>query len=269
MRALRLARLSRASGLRSDSCNLILGSRQLFSDAACGSDAPFPPPPPPQPPSFTFSLFGTTTKELRGAPKYCSPRLLHMCTPPDIPQMTEQSTEGRVQRVRNSEYLTAPDGTQSKRKVNPDGTRTPWVPASLSPPPAEETPPLVLLLVLEKQAEGEPKHWYLFVAPEAGSGSAYQVTGDATFMRYESWQDASPLSSESYHTSYVLARLTEGQGEVVRLCTEAEAPPRAVDRASVRENCQGWAIRVLRRLREAGVVGEEWVRFAEGIEEPV
>lgn len=183
--------------------------------------------------------------------------------------MSEQYTEGEIQRVRNNEYLTALDGTGYKRKVSPDGTRTPWESISTSPPPADETPPLLLMLVLEKQAEGEPKHWYLFVAPEAESGRVHQVTGDATFMRYESWDGASPLNSESYHTSYVLARLAEGHGETVRLFAEAEAPPLAVNRASVRENCQGWSIRVMERLRDVGIVGEEWVRFAENIQEPV
>lgn len=185
--------------------------------------------------------------------------------------MSQLLANGQVRRVRNNEYATATDGAQLKRKVMPDGTRTEWARTSpdLPPEPAEGDPPLVLMLVLERQAEGEPKHWYLFVAPEGRPGSVYQVTGDATFMRYEVQRDASPLGSESYHTSYVLARLGEGQEDAVRSCAEAEAPPSAESRASVRENCQGWAIRVLRRLRGEGIVSEGWVEFAEGIEEPV
>ena len=147
--------------------------------------------------------------------------------------MPEQPTEGQIRRVLNAEYLTAPSGTQLKRKINPDGTRTPW-------------------------------------APKKGDGTKYQVTGDATFMRYESNEDApSPTSCPDYHTSFEMARLAEGQEDVVRRCIEAEAPPWAEDRASVRENCQGWCIRVLKRLREAGVVSEEWVGKAGEMEEPV
>lgn len=182
--------------------------------------------------------------------------------------MSEQPAAGQVQRVRNNEYISTADGTQFKRRVKPDGTCTEWAPVSPDLPPEEEAP-LVLMLVLEKQAEGEPNHWYLLVAPEGKPGSVYQVTGDATFMRYEFQWDASPLGSESYHTSYVLAQLVEGQEDVVRSCAEAEAPPAAENRASVKENCQGWAIRVLRRLRGEGIVSEEWAKFAEGIEEAV
>lgn len=181
------------------------------------------------------------------------------------PPMSEQP-EPPVQRIRNTEYRTFPDGVQSKRKVNPDGTRTAWVPVSPSLRPGPE--PHTLNLVLENQAEGEPKHWFLFVGPEDGLGTVYQVAGDATFMRYESFEVSSLLRSESYHTSYVLARLAVSQEDVLRSCAEGEAPPCAVDRASVTENCQGWTIRVLRRLHDAEVVGGEWVTFAEGLEEP-
>lgn len=179
-----------------------------------------------------------------------------------MPEKTES-----IQRVRNTEYRTSPDNAQSKRKVNPDGTRTPWQP--VLPVPSLAPDSNLLILVLENQADGEPKHWFLFVGPEEGPGTIYQVTGDATFMRHETFEVASPVRSESYHTSYVLARLEKGQADVVRSCAEGESPPRAVDRASVKENCQGWTIRVVKRLRDAGIVSGEWVTFAEGLEEPV
>lgn len=172
-----------------------------------------------------------------------------------------------IQKVRNTEYRTTPDGAQSKRKVNPDGTRSAWEP--ISPVLLPSPDPHLVILVIENQAEGEPKHWFLFVGPEAGPGTVHQVTGDATFMRYETFEVASPVRSESYHTSYVLARLAEGQVGVVRSCAEGEAPPCAVDRASVRENCQGWTTRLLKRLRDERIVGGEWVTFAEGLEEAV
>jgi hypothetical protein len=172
-----------------------------------------------------------------------------------------------VQRVHNHEYCTASDGTQFKRRVRSDGRRTAWEP--VSPPLEAEDPPLSLMLVLQKQAEGEPFHWSLFVAPEGKRGNVYQVKGDATFMRHDFVQNARLLSSASYHTSYVLAQLEDGEEATVRWYAEREAAPRAENRASVMENCQGWTIRVLKRLREAGIVNEEWVTFAEGIKESV
>ena len=182
--------------------------------------------------------------------------------------MSDQPAGGQAQRVRNYEYLTAIDGTQFKRKVKPDGTHMEWVP--ISPDILlEEQPPSVLMLVLEKQAEGEPKHWHLFVSFEGKPGSVYQVTGDATFMRHEFQRNSSPLISESFHASYVLAQLEEGQEDIVRSCARMEAPPSAENRAAVKENCQGWVIRVLQRLREAEIVSERWLKFAEGLEEPV
>lgn len=172
-----------------------------------------------------------------------------------------------IQRVRNAEYRTTPDGARSKRKLHPDGSYSRWEPVSPPLPPAPG--PILLILVLENQTEGEPKHWFLFVGPENGPGTVYQVTGDATFMRYETFKVASPVSSGSYCTSYVMARLEGAQAEVVRSCAEGEAPPRAADRASVRENCQGWTMRVLRRLRDAEVVHPLQLILPERIQEHV
>lgn len=190
--------------------------------------------------------------------------------PSVTPNTSEQLAEGSVRRVLNKEYLTTTDGRQYIRKINPDGTSSAW--EAIAPPPPsteDEQPPVFLHLVLENQAEGEPKHWYLFVAPEGKAGSVYQVTGDATFMHYEVQHDSSRLTSESYDTSYILARLDEGQENVVRSCAESEAPPRAENRASVTENCQGWTIRVLRRLQQEDIVPVKWISFAEGIKQPV
>ncbi|ROT39677.1 hypothetical protein SODALDRAFT_377603 [Sodiomyces alkalinus F11] len=151
--------------------------------------------------------------------------------------MSGQVTYGPVQRVRNREYSTASDGTQFKRRVRSDGRRTAWEP--VSPPLEAEDPRLSLMLVLQKQAEGEPFHWSLFVAPEGKQGNVYQVKGDATFMRHDFVQNVRLLSSASYHTSYVLAQLEDGEEATVKWYAEAEAAPRAANRASVVENCQG------------------------------
>jgi hypothetical protein len=81
-----------------------------------------------------------------------------------------------------------------------------------SPPPDK---PLYLSLVHEKQGQGEPLHWSLFVAHENQLGSAYQVKGDAEYMIYEpSILDIT--SSASFLTLYQLAVVTEQQAMVVK-----------------------------------------------------
>src|SRR6266536_3056739 len=55
-----------------------------------------------------------------------------------------------------------------------------WTP--VDQPPAE--PQLTLSLVLQTQPFGEPDHWSLFVAPEGGTGTIYQVKGDAELMHH-------------------------------------------------------------------------------------
>lgn len=122
---------------------------------------------------------------------------------------------------------------------------------------------------MNKSRTGRPFHWSLFVAPEGEPGSVYQVKGDATFMRHVFAHNVGLLSSASYNNSYILTHLEDGEGATVRWYAKREEPPGAADRASVTENCQGWTIRVLRRLRAAGIVSEEWVNFAEGIKEPI
>lgn len=181
--------------------------------------------------------------------------------------MSKQITYGPVQRVRNTEYCSSSDGTQFKRRVKSDGTRTSWQP--VSPQLEPEDSPLSLMLVLQEQAEGEPFHWSLFIAREGEAGSVYQVKGDATFMRHVFAQNVRVLSSSSYHTSYVLAQLNDGEEAIVRGYAQAEVPPRAENRATVTENCQGWTIRVLRRLQGAGIVSAEWIAFAEKMQEGV
>ncbi|QVM08115.1 hypothetical protein D8B26_002812 [Coccidioides posadasii str. Silveira] len=49
--------------------------------------------------------------------------------------------------------------------------------------------------------------------------------------------------------------LTNEQATTVKQIAEQEAPPQAPSRKKVKEDCQGWAVRVLARLAENGIVG--------------
>jgi len=76
-------------------------------------------------------------------------------------------------------------------------------------------------------------------------------------------------SSASFRDAFTLAQLGESGEAVVKWCAEREAAPRAASRAAVKENCQGWTIRVLRRLQQAGIVDQKWIGYAESIQEAV
>jgi len=177
-------------------------------------------------------------------------------------------TSESIKRVLNQEFGTSIDGSQWKRKIRSDGTKSKWTPVSTELN-REESQPLLLMLVILNQAEGEPTHWSLFVAAEGQPGSVYQVTGDATQMHYAFEEKSNIVTSESYNRSYVVAQLGEDGEDLVRSCAENEPPPHAVNRASVKENCQGWTVRVMERLQEAGIVAESWVTLARGMLEPV
>lgn len=126
-----------------------------------------------------------------------------------------------------------------------------------------------LKLVREEQIPGEPHHWSLFLAGEGEPGAVFQVRGDAIAMHHEHLYDTDVLSSESYKDSYIIARPTEHQAARVRYWATYEPAPSAPNQAAVRENCQGWTIRVIRRLVTEGVVQQKWVDTAVGLQEPV
>lgn len=75
--------------------------------------------------------------------------------------------------------------------------------------------------------------------------------------------------SDDFATLYQLAVLTWEQARVVEEVAREEVPPRARDRAAVRENCQGWCVRVVERLVRMGVVGGGKVEMMRGMLEPV
>lgn len=47
------------------------------------------------------------------------------------------------------------------------------------------------------------------------------------------------------------------QATVVKQVAENE-PPRTPNRQSLRENCQGWTVRVISKLAERGIVPDKW-----------
>jgi hypothetical protein len=56
----------------------------------------------------------------------------------------------------------------------------------------------------------------------------------------------------------------------VRRLSEKEDLPAAETQAAVFENCQGWSIRVIRKLVDRGMVKVSWVgEFGEKLKEPV
>ncbi|RXW15041.1 hypothetical protein EST38_g10809 [Candolleomyces aberdarensis] len=183
-----------------------------------------------------------------------------------------QSNEVKPWR-RNREYRTLSDGRMFSRKIDPK-TDTPGQWEEISPPAPEEEPKKQLYLILEDQLPGEPRHWSLFACigeTAASKGKRWQVTGDATFMHYQHDDDVAVFAAPVGKTYYTLNNdLSEDQEKEVEEAVEKELPPSAPDRASVKEHCQGWTIRVLRRLERGGVVKKETVDWIErDLKEPI
>lgn len=141
-----------------------------------------------------------------------------------------------------------------------------WIEVQEAPPTLDE--PIYLSLVRETQLGDAPDHWLLFVGRDGQTGKAYQVTGDAEFMSYV--EDIRRVElSDDFKDSYQLATITQEQAEEVREVAKSEVPPKAKDRASVVENCQGWAVRVVERLVGMGIVGREKLGMMRGLVQPL
>lgn len=160
------------------------------------------------------------------------------------------------------QYVEYSDGTKLTRRVHKAtfAPLTPWT-VVLSPPSSTTTSslPLNLSLVVEHQAPGEPKHWSLLCHREDDPrGRLWQVTGDAERMRHAHLPDADKLGGggEVAWHQVLNGELTAAQRATVEEVVGAEPPPRAESRAEVEENCQGWVMRVLRRLAAEGIVEE-------------
>lgn len=132
------------------------------------------------------------------------------------------------------------------------------------------SPPLCLSLVQQRQGNGEPLHWSLFVSRENQPGYVYQVKGDAEHMSYlPSNRVVNIVQSGTFWNIYNLATVTEEQQAMVRNIAAAEVPPRAKDRKSVTENCQGWTFRVITKLVGLGLVSTSKLEMAKSMLEPV
>lgn len=177
----------------------------------------------------------------------------------------QNPSASEVQTVRNRQFWVDPDGVQYTRKVGDDI----WTKVEHEPVPEPEAKAIYLYVVQERQAEGEPRHWSLLVASEEGPGMAYQVTGDATFMAYKHETNVDKRASPDFAQAYQVAELDASGAAVVQQAVNEEAPPQAENRASVKENCQGWVVRVLRRLQGAGVVTKETVDGVDSMVEEI
>ncbi|KAH8906359.1 hypothetical protein BR93DRAFT_928969 [Coniochaeta sp. PMI_546] len=175
-------------------------------------------------------------------------------------------------KVLNREYKILSDEQQFSRRLNPITSEpiSDWIPVAANdrgPSIAPSAPgPKKLHLIRQDQAEGEPCHWSLFVVSgedQFSKGQVWQVTGDALFMHYNNLSDTPHFAAEGFNSSYELnSDLSETQEGMIKVAVMAELPPAAADERSIKENCQHWAIRVLRRLQSQGVVADgtaDWI----------
>ena len=136
-------------------------------------------------------------------------------------------------------------------------------------PPAAHSP-LYVSLVFQIQGPGEPNHWSIFVHHEARPGWVYQVKGDVECMRYQpSPHPTNITNSASFLNLYHLNTVTEQQATIVQQIAASEHPPRAMNRAAVTENCQGWTLRVISKLVQRGIVPAEKLQMARSMLQPV
>ncbi|QKX59034.1 uncharacterized protein TRUGW13939_06163 [Talaromyces rugulosus] len=172
---------------------------------------------------------------------------------------TPISTTGTTERCEfNGRHFKRRRGTQK------------WIvfEAEKEKPQGPTSDPYYVYLVQEQNPG--PLHWSLFITKENKIGLVYQVTGDAEFMTYQpSTCEINLFDSESFLNAYELAVLNEQQAAVVRQVAENEPPPRAPNRQSVLENCQGWTVRVIAKLVERGIVPTSKLELARSMVEPL
>lgn len=145
-----------------------------------------------------------------------------------------------------------------------------WIEISTEISGSADQAPLQLQLVHHNQAPGEPIHWALYVARENEPGMVYEVTGDAECMTYApSKEPVRVLEADTLRDVFTIANLSGADAQIVKETAEHEPPPRAASRKDVRENCQSWAVRVLARLAEKGIVEEAKVEMARSMVQPI
>lgn len=158
------------------------------------------------------------------------------------------------------EYLVQDGTAYYTRLRNSKAEWTPYEPRD-QPYQTHEEEAMRLVLVLEDQPG--PKHWSFFISREGQPGTVYQVTGDHTDMRYGHIENTNLLTSETVFRSYVLAEnLSDAAVQHIQDSVHQEPPPSAPSQKEVKENCQSWCIRVMRRLVEAGIIGDGWIQSA-------
>ncbi|KAH6623114.1 hypothetical protein F5144DRAFT_496204, partial [Chaetomium tenue] len=86
-------------------------------------------------------------------------------------------------------------------------------------------------------------------------GQVWQVKGVAELMRYSHASNVAIMDSTTFEWHQTVnTKVSAAHAARIGEFAGVEPPSRAINRASVTENCQGWVIRVLRRLVEEGMV---------------
>lgn len=89
-------------------------------------------------------------------------------------------------------------------------------------------------------------------------------------MSYQpSTEPVDVTKEESFSTAFHLATLSDEQATKVKEIAERETPPSAPNRLAVRETCQGWAVRVIARLVDEGIVEKGKLHMGKGMVEPI
>ena len=173
------------------------------------------------------------------------------------------------------QYMTLPDGKQYTRRAKPGQPQSKWrrVEQSSAGPSGSSASGLQLFLVFQKQPAGQPDHWVLSACNGLDGnarGMAWQVKGDATMMHYQHANKVDVLNSHSRKAYYILNNnLTPAQVTIIDQVANSEPAPWAENQAAVRENCQGWTIRVLKRLQVQGVVTKSRIDEMEALMEAI
>ncbi|KAL4948504.1 hypothetical protein BDW69DRAFT_176369 [Aspergillus filifer] len=89
-------------------------------------------------------------------------------------------------------------------------------------------------------------------------------------MRHEnSPRQINIVNSAPFLDIYNLATITGQQASVIREVATSGPPPRAPNRQSVTENCQGWTVRVVGKLMARGIVPAAKLDMAKVMMQPV
>ncbi|KAK4126632.1 hypothetical protein N657DRAFT_643418 [Parathielavia appendiculata] len=207
-----------------------------------------------------------------------------------MPDIEDINTIIKRSVCNGREFVTRSDGTSWTRKLDRATNQlvSDWTP--VEQPPADTEPSQseqrqqqqrlaarYLSIVAEHQAPNEPKHWSLFThilpansTTDTARGQVWQVKGDAELMHHDYAADVDQLNSPDFAWHQVLRDdLSEEEFRRVDEIARAESPPRAVNRAAVREHCQGWVVRVVKQLVKEGIVKEGIVAGLEAVMDPI